>query len=319
MSDFIEERRFNSAKDFLNAFMPWSEARGLEGFIFRGHSNSDFSLLPTSLREGAADEMWKSSNAFLEFNGSVSDDACSLAYVEYQLIRDFYRMADARGLDVPNSDRLRKRLHQNVDLHTMSGWLDGDSWLPVDMLETAGLAQHYGISTRLLDWTYNPFIASFFASKSCENSDGDLCVWALNAREIGVVEHAEHEFPLKLVTPHYSGNPNLAAQNGLFTHWSIKLPSLDVFTRPSGAGVPSVDRRPLDVLIEEYTTRLTGEQHQGLFVKLILPRAETVALARALRKLGYGPSKLFPGYAGVADEIKDRYKLKELIAAHIRQ
>ncbi|QBR32938.1 MULTISPECIES: FRG domain-containing protein [Pseudomonas] len=316
MTTFIKERRFGSAQDFLNAFMPWAEDAGLEGFIFRGHSNSNYELVPTSLRCGGAQELWKSSNAYLKYDGSISDDAYSLAYVEYQLIRDFYRMADARGLDVPSSDRLRKRLHQNTDLHTMAAWLDGDEWLPSDMLETAGLAQHYGISTRLLDWTYNPFVASFFASKSCVNSDGDLCIWAMNAKELGLIEHVEKDFPLKMITPHYSGNPNLAAQNGLFTHWSVKLPSIETFTLgPNSA--PPVDRRSLDVLINEYVAGLVDGRHEKLFVKMVLPRSETVSLAQSIRKLGYGPSRIFPGYDGVAAELKERHLLKRHIKNHI--
>jgi hypothetical protein len=309
MAESISVMRFESAEEFLIELTPWSENRGFEGYIFRGHASAEYELLPTSLRGGAVDHMWRYSNAYMEFDGRISDDAFSLAYVEYQLIRDFYRMADSRGLYVPSSDRLRKLLHQSVDSHTMSAWLEGDAWLPNDMLETAGLAQHYGIPTRLLDWSYNPFVAAFFASKSCSNSDGDLCIWGLNAREAGFLEHADSKFPLKMVNPHYNGNPNLSAQNGLFTHWAIKLPSLAAISL-EGFKAPTVDRRPLDVLVEEYVTTLTGERHKQLFVKLVLPRSETVALARALRKFGYGPSRLFPGYAGAAEEIQERGLLK---------
>jgi hypothetical protein len=40
------------------------------------------------------------------------------------------------------------------------------------------LAQHYGLPTRLLDWTENPLVAAYFAALQ-HPSDGDGCIWAL--------------------------------------------------------------------------------------------------------------------------------------------
>lgn len=306
MKHYVEEREFETAEELLNALAPWSKTIKTDDFIFRGHSDQEYLLSPTSIRKDSIDSIWEYSRAYVEIVGSSNDNDFSLAFVEYQLIRDFYREADLKGLEVPTSERLRRRLHQKVDFQTMSNWVDGEKWLPSDMLEVAALAQHYGVHTRLLDWTYDPFVAAYFASKPSGRPPRDLCIWGLNAKTIGTLDSAIENFPLRLVTPHYSGNPNLAAQSGLFTHWAHAVPSPKELSNRAMAALPPVDRRPLDVTLKQYLLTITEGEPLGLFVKWILPADEVLKLARLLREFGYGPAKLFPGYEGVAMELKER-------------
>ena len=39
------------------------------------------------------------------------------------------------------------------------------------------VAQHYGLATRLVDWTSNPLVAIFFAVMGDESYDGELIIW----------------------------------------------------------------------------------------------------------------------------------------------
>lgn len=306
------EHRFETAKELLDALTPWSQRVLLKGYIFRGHANSDYELVPTSLREKSKASIWDYSLAYADITGSGTDNDFAQAFVEFQLIRDFYREADARGLHVPISERLRNKLYHKVDFRTMSTWANGEKWLPEDMLEVAALAQHYGVSTRLLDWTYDPFVAAYFASKPPLGIEGDLCIWGLDVGAIGALESIASYFPLKIVTPHYSGNPNLAAQSGLFTHWGHKIPGLREISNGEIKELPPVDRRPLDVILSEYIGPGIAVEGKALFVKLVLPKSQALDLARLLREFGYGPAKLFPGYEGVAMELQERPLLKKL-------
>ncbi|WP_085631280.1 FRG domain-containing protein [Pseudomonas sp. R16(2017)] len=304
MQNICIEKKYETAVGLLNDLLPWSKVFNLKDYVFRGHANADFQLVPTSVRLYGDNKIGKFRKVGVVVNGLDNDSEYSLAVAEYKLLRDFYRKADSLGLDVPRSDILRDRLYQEYDSRAFFKISDGQRWLPIDMLESAGLAQHYGIPTRLLDWTYDPFVAAFFASLSSEIADGNICVWAFNTMMMGTLTARDLNCPLNMVTPHYGGNPNLAAQKGLFTHWAKNIPLVEDFST-----YPVVDRRPLDELIQGYLAEKKLSVCQPIFIKMLLPDRQVPSLAVCLRDLGYGPAKMFPGYSGVAAELLDLEKM----------
>jgi len=53
---------------------------------------------------------------------------------------------------------------------------------PTDKIEWLAAMQHYGAPTRLLDWTYSPYVGLYFALESHNEDHADHALWAMDLR-----------------------------------------------------------------------------------------------------------------------------------------
>lgn len=71
-------------------------------------------------------------------------------------------------------------LEREVFLQFKQNYYSYTTERPENDIDLLFLAQHYGLPTRLLDFTYNPMIALYFACESEHGSDGRVYVWSLD-------------------------------------------------------------------------------------------------------------------------------------------
>jgi type I restriction enzyme M protein len=87
------------------------------------------------------------------------------------------------------------------------------------------ISQHHGLPTRLLDWTYSPLVAAYFAVEERSHHDG--AIYAMDATM--VLDTKAHRNPLARSSGIDVFQPDhrtqrIAAQSGIFTiHWAPRV------------------------------------------------------------------------------------------------
>lgn len=261
-------------------------------FLFRGMEDKQYQLLPSIFRE-----MMTTLNGTKETNINKKYLAfCS----EMSILENFIQDASAYISQYDTNNYIR--------------WLE--------------LAQHYGVPTRLLDWTENALVALYFACES--NKNCDAVVWMLHKNNyLKCVEIRDqnrknqhqtneeaimdlliasknndmnnaslYEWPI-IYTPYYFDH-RMSAQSSWFMSWGKNI-------------------NPLEDLIEDtdYMENISstaevqqsgGVQNSQFIFRFFIRPSDKQRIMRQLDYIGIHAKTLFPGLDGIGKHIERAYR-----------
>jgi hypothetical protein len=204
--------------------------------------------------------------------------------------------------------RLEGHLLRNFKKYAHRSVVEQDSlwhWISV--------AQHHGLPTRLLDWTYSPLIALHFATWEMDKHDVDGAVWK--------VDYAKaHQLLPRRVRDALDREGAQIFTVEMLSETVATLRDLDGLSSPGGGEFviffepPSLDDRIVnqfayfsvlsraDVTMDEWM-----EAHPGIWTKIVIPKDLKWEVRDKLDQSNITERVLFPGLDGLSLWLKRHY------------
>jgi hypothetical protein len=146
------------------------------------------------------------------------------------------------------------------------------------------LGQHYGLPTRLLDWTESPYIAAFFAfnrTKLWGAADRQVTVWVLDSENPIWSTH----YGVEIIDVPSFGNRRIRNQSGKFTLSRTPFEALEDYVHAHGDADGALKRYTLPA--SESTRALADLDAMGIHHATVYPEIEGAAQMALFRTVAH--------------------------------
>jgi hypothetical protein len=190
--------------------------------------------------------------------------------------------------------------------HLAWPYLSSAAWEPKTEWDWYFLMEHYGLPTRLLDWTESALVALYFGLRNTKDKKENPAVWVLNPKELNQ-KLAKKDY---LILSTFRDTKEI----------SCYLPEIDSrLFRTCYPIAIQPELRSFRIAAQQGVFTLHGSDKQALndypilnqhLVKIEILRSEDSVIREQLLVAGIGETTVFPELSALAKELIDYYQYK---------
>jgi hypothetical protein len=167
---------------------------------------------------------------------------------------------------------------------------------PLSDWESLAIGQHYGLPTRLIDWTKDPLVALWFAFAQEKANNEERIIWGLSVDSSHLADFENDDpFSSRFIkifeSPHI--DERILAQKSWFSIQNIRT-----FNQRSGDGLPK---------FTNYNLMNECEEFQYYLVKIKMSNNMRLVILEELNFKGVNHSTIFPDLENHAKNIQWKY------------
>lgn len=171
------------------------------------------------------------------------------------------------------------------------------------------VAQHHGLPTRLMDWTFSPYVALHFVTASLERYDRDGVVWCLDYRKV----HQHLPKDLSVLLDDEGADVftvDMLSRINSLTEFDALVPDpFALLFEPASIDDRIVNQYALFSVISSPVVGMNHwlEQHPDVYRKIIIAKELKWEIRDKLDQANINERVLFPGLDGLSRWLRRQY------------